>query len=389
MYNHQFQAGVPYDALWLGTIEGYFELSLVRQLPPGVTLTQEMGTTGDDFGNDMQYFGCGARSSSAFKGDAELTGQYVQWDRDRDFGGVAATAPVPIFAIHGVNDDAARVVMLDWFLRRNGNVRANGKPVADKLWLGQWTHGVGCCPNRRGEQWTQALHAWLDKQLQQRNVQTGPPVEVFLSDGPQDDAVPSGRTEIYTADRFPGSPRMVDFYPAANGALTASNGPPGSVSFAGDPFGNFSPASTGSATFKTAPFTSDVLMTGVPQLTLVASITAPMTYLIANLYEEDERGDRRRLSQFAINPVLRDGLDRVSPVVPFRQYELHPPGWPMAQHIRRGDRLVLRVTTSDPDKFPFFSVDPKVSVYTGRGGTVLSVPVIDDPVLYPDTLPSR
>jgi hypothetical protein len=47
------------------------------------------------------------------------------------------------------------------------------------------------------------------------------------------------------------------------------------------------------------------------------------------------------------------------------------------------------VTTSDPDKFPFFSVDPNVTVFTGRGGTVVSVPVIDNPVLYPDTLPLK
>ena len=65
---------------------------------------------------------------------------------------------------------------MEWFTRRGGR-------AADKLWLGQWDHGSGCCPTRRGIQWTYALHAWFDKQLAQRRVETGPPVELFMSDG--------------------------------------------------------------------------------------------------------------------------------------------------------------------------------------------------------------
>jgi len=383
MYDHQFQAGVPYDALWLGPIEAYYELSLVRALPPGFDLPNEMGRTGDDFGNNVQYTGCGAQSSALTKGGAEFTGQYTPWDAARDFGAAAAQAPVPVFAVHGVNDDAARVIMLDWFLRRNGQVKdAGGAPVQDKLWLGQWTHGVGCCPNQRGKQWTAALHAWMDKYLQQRNVPTGPPVEVFLADGSQGTAVPTGRTQIYTTDVFPGHPRMVDFHPYADGDLSAQNTKPGSVSFFGEPFGSQS------ATFETPPFDRDVLLTGVPQLSIVASTSMPTgTYLTANLYEQSPKGDQRRLSVFAINTVLRDGLDQVSLVTPGVRYTYHPPGWPMAQNVRKGDRLVLQITTSDlNDKFPFFSIDPNVTVFTGRGGSVLTIPVVDDPVLYPDKL---
>ena len=65
---------------------------------------------------------------------------------------------------------------MEWFTRRGGR-------AGDKLWLGQWDHGSGCCPTRRGIQWTYALHAWFDKQLAQRKVETGPPVELFMSDG--------------------------------------------------------------------------------------------------------------------------------------------------------------------------------------------------------------
>ena len=38
--------------------------------------------------------------------------------------------------------------------------------------------------------------------------------------------------------------------------------------------------------------------------------------------------------------------------------------------------LVLRVTTSDPDKVPMFSNDPEVTVYTGPGATQVVVPVV-------------
>src|SRR5260221_393822 len=63
MYDHQFQDGVPYDALWLGPIEAYYELTLVRALPPGFEVPDEMGKTGDDFGDNVQNAGCGAQST--------------------------------------------------------------------------------------------------------------------------------------------------------------------------------------------------------------------------------------------------------------------------------------------------------------------------------------
>jgi predicted acyl esterase len=195
--------------------------------------------------------------------------------------------------------------------------------------------------------------------------------------------VPAGQDQIFTAKTFPGSPHMVSWHPTATGAMSTRTGPAGSMSFVGDPFG-FQPA-----TFTTDPFKKDTLITGVPQLSLAASMTMPMTYLIGNLYEESPDGKLRRLSVFAINPVLRNGLDKVSPVTPGERYMLHPPGWPMAQNVLKGDRLVLQISTADSDKFPFFSIDPNVQIFTGRGGTTLQLPVIDNPVLYEDNLPLK
>ena len=61
------------------------------------------------------------------------------------------------------------------------------------MWIGQWDHGStnGRCgdartapalhPTCRFDQFQYALHAWFDKHLEQRDVDTGPAVEVFLN----------------------------------------------------------------------------------------------------------------------------------------------------------------------------------------------------------------
>jgi predicted acyl esterase len=377
MYEHQFQAGVPYNAQWAGPIEAYEELAIDRYLPGG-----------ENFGKDVQYFGCGLTQSSLVAGEAQLSGQYVQWHQERDFRKYAAAAPISVFVIHGVNDGAARVASLDWFIRRNGRVHtASGKLVQDKLWLGQWDHGIDCCPNRRGYQWTLALHAWFDKQLKGFDVDTGPPVEVFLANATEDEAIVGARTEIFTEPRFPGNPHLVKFYPDVPGDLsTLEPFTSSSVDFAGDPTGFFDRAGTGGVTFRTRPLSRDMLLVGVPRLRLAAAVSVPRVYLIANVFDESPDGSWRRMSQFAINPELREGIGSRELVVPLQRYVMYPPGFPMAHHLQKRHRLVLRITTSDSDKLPFFSLDPHIRIYTGVPHTVLEVPVIDRPVAYRDTL---
>jgi hypothetical protein len=113
----------------------------------------------------------------------------------------------------------------------------------------------------------------------------------------------------------------------------------------------------------------------------------PRVHLIANLLDEDAEGKRRRISQFTINPELRNGIATETPVIPGERYTLEPPGFAMAHHLRAGHRLVLQVTTSDPDKAPFFTVDPNVSVFTGTEGTNFTVPVVSAPSLVADNVP--
>jgi predicted acyl esterase len=371
MYDHQFQAGVPYFLQWAGPMEAYEQIALERDLPGG-----------EHFGEKPEETGCGLPSSSLTAGEAQLSGEYTAWHAERDWRAAATAADIPVFMVHGVNDNAARVAGMEWFTER-------GARPGDKIWLGQWDHGSGCCPTRRGIQWTYALHAWFDKHLAQRDVETGPQAEMFLSDGTFQGARTGDRSEILVDTGFPtASQQMLTLYPDADSTLSTSPPTtPGSAGFSGDARGFVDPQGTGGVDFATAPMTADTVLAGQPLLDLVASFTAPRVHLIGTLYDEGPEGARRRISQFAINPELRSGVSTPAPVLAGMRYEMRPPGFAMAHHLRQGHRLVLRFTTSDPDKVPTFAVDPNISVATGPNGTVLRVPVVTEPVLVEDTVP--
>jgi len=370
MYHHQFQGGVPYFLQWAGPIEAYEQIAIERKLPGG-----------DDFGNNMEDTGCGLPNSAAVAGEDQLSGRYSDWHLVRDWEQGATNADIPVFLVHGVNDNAARVQAMDWFTRRGGR-------AGDKLWLGQWDHGSDCCPTRRGIQWTYALHAWFDRQLAQRRVATGPPVEIFMSDGTFEGARTGDRTEVLTSSAWPGVPERVSFHPAADETLgREAPSEQGSVSFTGDSRGFIAPEETDGATFRTAPLADDLVLAGQPTLNLSASVTSPRVHLIANLFDESPDGDWRRISQCALNPELRDGLAQRQLVVPGERYDMQPPCFAMGHHLREGHRLVLRVTTSDPDKVPMFAQDLQVTVFTGPDATSVEVPVVPGATLYPDTVP--
>ena len=371
MYDHQFQAGVPYFLQWAGPMFAYEQIALQRHLPGGET-----------FGKNVEDTGCGLPNSSLVSGEDQLSGRYADWHAQRDWAAAATKADIPVFMVHGVNDDAARVTGMQWFTERGGR-------KGDKLWLGQWDHGSGCCPTRRGIQWTYALHAWFDRHLAQRNVATGPPVELFLSDGTFEGSRTGDRTQILLPGAWPApGASVLSLYPSADGKLAGAR--PllaGSASFAGDARGFTDPQRTGGVDFRTEPMATDTVLAGQPQLDLVASTTVERVHLIANLYDESPDGARRRISQFAINPELRNGIDTVTPVVPSVPMKMQPPGFAMAHKLRAGHRLVLRVTASDPDKVPTFAVDPLITIHTGPTGTALRIPVLSTPSLVADDVP--
>ncbi len=372
MYHHEFQVGVPYFLQWAGPLFAYEQLSMERTLPGG-----------DDEGNNPQNFGCGWQNSAAVTGEAYLSGAETQWHRDRDFAKGAAKADIPVFNVHGVNDNAARTPGMDWFNDR----RRHG----DKVWIGQWDHGSGAYPNNRtclqtatavpckNDQWTLALHAWFDKHLLKRDVETGPPAEIFLDE-----------RKVFTAVTWPPPvEKNVTFYPQADGTMAerAQGEDAGSVTYVADQRGFYNEHGTGHVVFETKPFKKDTLVVGIPKMRLVASVLgAPRVHLISSMY--DVKGDSVDLmgkAGFALNPELRDGIDKWQPVVPGQKMTMKLEGMAQAHLIEAGHKLQLIVASSHPDKVPTFAGGSHVTVYTGgKDGTTLTLPMIFDPKLYAD-----
>jgi uncharacterized protein len=109
-------------------------------------------------------------------------------------------------------------------------------------------------------------------------------------------------------------------------------------------------------------------------------------HLIANLLDKSPDGTTRRISQFALNPLLRDGLDKMSPVVPGSPMTMKLPAFAMAHRLAKGHALVFEVRTSDPDKIALTAMDPRVTVMTGAEATSLRLPVVNAPRIARDTL---
>jgi uncharacterized protein len=187
-YDHQFNKGVPWLLQWAGPMFAYEGLAMDRDLPPGGTDPVSGGATGDNFENAPNpQFGCGWQNSSLTAGSGQVTGQYEAWHAARDWREGAAAADIPMFMVHGVNDNAARIPAAEWFFA-NRFMRPG-----DKVWIGQWDHGStnGRCggqdgarelhPTCRFDQFKYALHAWFDKHLMQSKVATGPAMEAFLN----------------------------------------------------------------------------------------------------------------------------------------------------------------------------------------------------------------
>ncbi len=371
MYHHEFQVGVPYFLQWAGPVFAYEQLSMERHLPGG-----------DDEGQDMQYFGCGWQNSAATTGEAWMSGAETQWHVDRDFAKDATKADIPVFIVHGVDDNAARTPGMGWFNDRE-------RP-GDKAWIGQWDHGSGVSPNARtcaqaltvpckNDQWTLALHAWFDRHLMGRNVDTGPASEIFLNTG-----------DIFTADQWP--PRVdehVTFHPAADGSMSekGQGEDEDSVTYISDQRGFYDEDGTAHVAFETKPFKKDTLVVGIPEMRLTASVLGmTRVHLISSMYDvKGSAVDLMGKAGFAINPELRNGIDAWAPVVPGEKMVMNLEGMAQAHVIEKGHSLRLVVASSHPDKVPTFAGGAHVTVYSGgKDGTTLTLPVIYEPRTYPD-----
>ena len=135
MYHHKFQHGVPYFLQWIGPAEAYQELAINRFLP---------GEAGSAYGESfaetefLPYIACGVPTSAVMSFEDFESGRYDNdgvatppaWDTPRDHRKGGEKANIPVFAVHGVNDNAARIPALDWFHDRDGK-------KGDKAWIGQ------------------------------------------------------------------------------------------------------------------------------------------------------------------------------------------------------------------------------------------------------------
>ena len=212
MYDHQFQDGVPYWLQWVGPMEAYEQLALERKLPPFSDPTNTVHP-GGDFSKAMEDAGCGMPNSSLIAGEDQLSGRYSAWHEQRDWRAGATAARIPVFAVHGVNDNAARVAALDGSPAPPRRRQAVARPVGPRL---------GLLPEPRGDR-GRGAHASFDKQLAKREVSTGPAVELFLNDGTFENArAATARARSSTQTRWPVATQQRTFFPSADGVLEDS-----------------------------------------------------------------------------------------------------------------------------------------------------------------------
>ena len=387
IYHHEFQDGVPYFLQWAGPLFAYEQLAMNRYLPPELapvwSQVPNLGSnTGDYFGGDPTEFGCGWQNSAAVTGEAYFSGAEVEWHTDRDWRKAATKADVPVFMIHGVNDNAARIAAIDWF-----NARHN--PL-DKAWIGQWDHGSGSPhrPNNRtcgddipgpckDDQYAAAMHAWFDKWLMGKKVNTGPKVEIFLNNG-----------KVMTSPTWPPTTDKVTFFPADAGKLTTKfQEQEGSANYVADQRGQAQELSTGHVAFATDPFKEDTAIVGVPTMKLVASVIgSPRVHINATLYDSDGTNlTRIGRAGWAINPELRDGWGSPQPIIPAEQMTMKLSSQSQAYVVPKGHNLVIRFASSHPDKVATFGSGAQITIHFGtKEGTSFTVPVVKSPKLYND-----
>jgi uncharacterized protein len=388
MYDHQFHAGVKWFLQWAGPQWTYSALTLTRELPVEVD-TIALGRTGDNFPTDNpDQLGCGLTTSAYTAGHGQATGQYQAWHTQRDWRQGATAADIPIFMVHGINDNAARIPAAEWFfgdrLGREG----------DKVWLSQHDHGsanVTTCedadadighPTCRFDQWTYALHAWFDHHLMQTGVDTGAPVELFLDDG-----------EAWTAEVWKAPEDVLTLYPDASDMSLGFEAPAedGSESWLAYGHQVFDPqqgyvANGSSIEFSTGVLDDDVLFVGPPpRLRLDLSVsTSQLLNVVAVLERVTADGERRPVNHCAANPHLRHGLSTPAPIVPGEVMELDLQCFTIGHKVAKGDELILSVRTWSDHHVADASTDPQLTLHTGPQASSYTLPVAADATVHED-----
>jgi uncharacterized protein len=395
MYDHQFNRGVPWNLQYIGPMVAYEGLALDRHLPPG-SFSALGDETGDNFGNGMQYFGCGLLNSAALAGTGQVTGQYELWHARRDHRAGAADADIPVFMVHGVHDNAARIPAAEWFFANRF-----ARP-GDKVWIGQWDHGStnGRCgdpenrrvahPTCRFDQWTAAVHAWFDKHLMGLPVATGPAVEAFLG-GEEVQSLTAVTdpetwgTKVVTADAWTRPTQHLELLPDAGDGSLSSTAPAGtdSASFTPGVQALLAGVGGGSVEFASEPLAEDTVFLGLPTLSLRVSSLAPIGHLTATLHRERPDGGREPLTFCGGATHLRHGIHDLAPALPGWAVDVPLQCFTMAGWAPEGDRLVLEVAPRTMHHASL-GADARMSVHTGPGVAGLRLPVVPDARLHDD-----
>lgn len=410
MYDHQFNKGVPWLLQWAGPMFAYEALAMERDHPPGTpaVFSDQTGDNWEEHGPNPQY-GCGWRNSSLTAGSGQVTGQYEAWHAERDWREGAADADIPIFMIHGTNDNAARIPAAEWFFGDRG------MRDGDKVWIGRWNHGSGslssCAdargrqvshPNCRFSQWQYALHAWFDHHLQQRTwideagvehpIDTGPAVEAFLNGrnplGDQAVLYPGAVGQrVFTADAWREYP-MIELWPDATDMSLRFGEPQDEGSATFGPTANAVVVHLiGEARivrFISDPVAEDTLFVGLPRLTVHASVTnSQIAHITASLFREAPGGAREAMSHCAVNALVRDDVETLSPVVPGEEMPMGMQCFTMAHWVPQGQRLVLEFSPRTPHHASY-GADAQVTVHTGPGKTNTLLPSVPEFTLHND-----
>ena len=432
MYHHKFQHGVPYFLQYVGPAFAYIQLAYQRSMPG--FLGPGYGDSDSPQEDTDQFLVCQAENSAVMSHADYESGRYdnsdessdaagdafiaAPWDAERDFRNGVTQADIPIFAVHGVNDNAARIPALDWFHDRDGK-------KGDKAWIGQWDHGSGIFPvdrtceqhatevNCPNDQWTLALHAWFDKHLKRKRIGTGPATEIFLND----------RKTIFHGSYWPPRPenRGTGFWLHAdkweNGLMKLMPRPAeenaGEASFFANPACFLNECSEiheidpdRAVGWETPPMTNDVILAGIPKLRLFTTINDDVTtppYIIGTLYDIAPDGtiecvetaassQRYGISKgtYAMNPELAQGKsDREfvrhwfkpterAPVLPGQKIQVRTRGMSQAHLLEKGHRMRLVITTSQPDKVPVEQRQTgEITIHLGgANGSKIGVPIV-------------
>jgi uncharacterized protein len=402
MYDHQFHNGVPWLLQWVGPMIAYEGLALERDLPPGspgipVVTSGNAGDNWEHRGGPNPQTGCGLPNSAAVSGTGQLTGQYQDWHAERDWAEEAAAADIPIFMIHGVHDNAARIPASEWFFGgRHGR-------EGDKVWIGQWDHGStnGRCgdqdgsralhPTCRFEQFQYAVHAWFDHHLQSRDVDTGPAVEAFLNGEQAVDitAVLDPETlgaKVYATDAWREATSALQLHLDAGDMSLRSSEPEqaDSASFSTAAEAVLANVGRGGLTFASEAMEDDTVVLGLSDLELHASVSNPtISHLVASLWRVDTEGNREPVDFCAIQPGLRDGIDTISPVVPGEVMALDLQCFTVAAWIPAGHHLELDISTGSQHHASFGNTN-EVTVHTGPGLSRYQAPLVEGAVLHDD-----